>query len=173
MKQFIALLFTILFCLNNSIAQKADTLLAKRVFLATSIYQNRVKLSHKKVKALYTDTWQPKIKYKWSNILKPIGPVVTIGGVGVAYIALKGVDATTIVDGQTINYKIRSLPKLFIGLGLFAVGISMIESSNELVQHSVDIYNSMLPTAKKVTYINKVKFGITDSNAVGFTVSLK
>ena len=173
MKKIIILLIIFLFCFNNSFAQKADSLYAKRVFLATSIYQNGAKLSKKKVKALYIDTWQPKIKYKWSNILKPIGPVVAIGGVGVAYIALKGVDATAIVDGETINYKIRSLPKLFIGLGLFAGGISLIESSNELVQHSVDIYNSMLPTAKKVAYIDKVKFGITENYTVGFTVTLK
>lgn len=173
MKKIIVLLFTFLFCFNNSFAQKVDSLHAKRVFLATSIYQSGMKLSNKKVKALYSDTWQPKIKYKWSNILKPIGPVVAIGGIGLAYIALKGVDATAVVDGQSVDYKIRSLPKLLMGLGLFAGGIAMIESSNELTQHSVDIYNSMRPTAKKTTYIDKVKFGITESNAVGFTVSLK
>jgi hypothetical protein len=173
MKQFIALLFTISFCSNNSFAQKVDSLYAKRIFLATSIYQNGTKLSDSKIKTLYTNFSQPSIKYKWSKILKPVGPVVAIGGVGLAYIALKGVDATAVVDGKNVDYKIRSLPKLLMGLGLVAGGISMIESSNELAQHSVDIYNSMLPTANKVSYIDRIKFGITENNAVGFTVSLK
>lgn len=122
---------------------------------------------------LYKDTWQPNIKYKWSNILKPIGPVVAIGGIGLAAIALNGNDATTVLNGQTINYKIRSLPKLLVGLGLIAGGLSIVESSNELAQHSVDIYNSMLKPTKKVSYIDKIKFGITQSNAIGFSISLK
>jgi hypothetical protein len=49
----------------------------------------------------------------------------------------------------------------------------MEESSNELAQHSVDIYNSMLKERKKTSYINKVEFGFTPSNALGFTISLK
>lgn len=139
----------------------------------TYIYKDGLKLSNNKITMLYKDTWQPKIKYKWSNILKPIGPVVTIGGIGLTATALKGVNATTIIDGQTIDYKIRSLPKLLMGLGLVVGGLSMIESSNELAQHSVDIYNSMLKTTKKVGYVDKIKFGITQSNAIGFSVSLK
>jgi hypothetical protein len=168
------LLLIILFVGFNSVfAQRRDSLYTKRVFLATHIYKDGIKLSNAKVTKLYKDTWQPQIKYKWSNILKPIGPVVALGGVGLAYVALKGVDATAIVDGKTVDYKIRSLPKLLIGLGLVVGGLSMVESSNELAQHSVDIYNSMLSPAKKVGYVDKIKFGLTESNAIGFSISLK
>jgi hypothetical protein len=173
MKQYFLLLIIQLFVFNLSYAQKKDSLYTKRVFLATYIYKDSVKLSKKEILSLYKDTEQPKIKMKWVNILKPIAPVVALGGVGLAAVALKGVDATVIIDGKNVDYKIRSLPKLLIGLGLAVGGLSMIESLNELTQHSVDIYNSMLKPEQKIGYINNIKFGITQSNAVGFTISLK
>lgn len=178
MKKNLLLLIILFFSFNNIFAQKADSLYAKRVFLATNIYKNGIKLSNAKVTKLYKDTWQPKIKYKWSNILKPIGPVVAVGGIGLAVVALKGVDATAVIDGKNVDYKIRSLSKLLMGIGLVVGGLSMVESSNELAQHSVDIYNSMLKPVKKVGYkrhsfIDKIEFGITPSNAIGFFISLK
>jgi hypothetical protein len=174
MKQYFLLLLIIqLFTFNLSYAQRVDSLYTKRVFLATYVYKDSIKLSKKQIVSLYKDMGQPKIKYKWSNILKPIAPLVTLGGVGLAALALKGADATAIVDGKNVAYKVRSLPNLLIGLGLVFGGLSMIESSNELVQHSVDIYNSILKPEQKTGYINNIKFGITQSNAVGFTISLK
>lgn len=173
MKQNIFVVLFICVISFTGFAQKPDSLYAKRVFLTTSIYRNGIKLSNNKIVNLFKGIEQSRIKYKWSNILKPIGPVVAVGGVGLAYVALKGVDATAIVDGKSVDYKIRSLPKLLMGLGLVVGGLSMVESSNELAQHSVDIYNSTLNSAKKTTYINKVQFGLTDNNAVGFTISLK
>jgi hypothetical protein len=178
MKQYFFLLISLILSFNLCFAQKADSLYAKRVFLATYIYKDDVRLSNSKVTELYKNIEQSKIKYQWSNILKPIGPVVAVGGVALAVVALKGVDATAIIDGKPVDYKIRSLPKLLIGLGLVVGGLSMVESSNELAQHSVDIYNSKLQPDKKMGYgrrsaIDKIKFGITDSNAIGFSVSFK
>ncbi len=173
MKKLFLLFSLIVFYNITLFAQKADSLYAKRVFLATYIYKDGAKLSNKKIVELYKATWQPKIKYRWSNILKPIGPVVAVGGIGLAYIALKGVDATALVEGKPVDYKIRSLPKLLIGLGLVVGGLSMVESSNELAQNSVNIYNSMLTPASKISGIINIKFGITQSNGIGFTASLK
>lgn len=173
MKQKILVLILVCVSFLNGFAQKIDSLYAKRVFLTTHIYKDGLKLSNKKVNSLFKDTWQPRLKYKWSNILKPIGPVVALGGVGLAYVALKGVDATATIDGQQVNYKIRSLPKLLMGLGLVVGGLCMVESSNELTQHAVDIYNAKLKSTPKTSYINKIQFGLTESNAVGFTISLK
>ncbi|MDZ7934604.1 MAG: hypothetical protein U5M51_06510 [Emticicia sp.] len=173
MKLKILILLIVFVGFQHTFAQKQDSLYTKRVFLVTHIYKDGILLSSKKVNKLFEDTWQPKIKYKWSNILKPIGPVVAIGGVGIAYVALKGTDATAIIEGKEVDYKIRSLPKLLMGLGLFVSGLSIIESSNELAQHSVDIYNSMLNKNKKTSHINKIKFGITDSYGLGFSVLLR
>ena len=173
MKKTLITFIILVFFHSTVFAQKADSLYAKRVFLATYIYKDGTKLSNKKVSQLFKETWQPKIKYRWSNILKPIGPVVAVGGVGLAYIALKGVNATAPIDGKNVDYKIRSLPKLLIGLGLVVGGLSMVESSNELAQNSVNIYNSMLKPASKVSGIDNIKFGITQSNGIGFTASLK
>jgi hypothetical protein len=159
-------------CLNGY-AQKPDTLNAKRLILATNVYRDQIKLSSGKLTKIFGTTKQSKIKYRWSNILKPIGPFVTVGGVGLAYIALKGVDATATIDGKQVDYKIRSLPKLLMGLGLVVGGLCMVESSNELAQHAVDIYNSKLKSTQKTSYINKIQFGLTESHAVGFKISFK
>jgi hypothetical protein len=170
MKSFAILLILVVISLHTS-AQTLDSLTAKRVFITTKVYRNGFKLSHSKILSLYKDTWQPKVKYKWGFYMNPVAPVVTVAGVGLAAIALKGTDATAIVKGKEVQYKIRSLPKLLIGLGLAGAGLCMIESSNELVQHSVDIYNAKLKNQKPATsFIQKVDFGFTESNGVGLTV---
>lgn len=173
MKQKILVLLIICVSFLNGFAQKNDSLYAKRVFLATYTYKEGVKLSNNELNQLFKDTKQAKIKHKWSNILKPLGPVITVGGIGLAYVAIKGTPATAIVSGKEVGYTIRSLPKLLGGLGLVAVGLSLIESSNELAQHSVDIYNSTSKSGKNTSAINKIQFGITDNYGLGFSVSLK
>jgi hypothetical protein len=60
-----------------------------------------------------------------------------------------------------------------MGLVLVVGGVCMVESSNELAQHAVDIYNAKLKSTSKTSYINNIQFGFTESNAVGFTISLK
>ena len=172
MKYFVIVSLVICTICLKGFAQKPDTLYFNREFLATHIYQDGIKLSGGKVTKIFSTTKQSKIKYKWSKVLKPIGPVVTFGGVGLAYVALKGIDATATIDGQQVDYKIRSLPKLLMGLGLVVGGLCMVESSNELAQHAVDIYNVKQKSTTKISYINKIQFGLTESNAVGFTISL-
>ncbi|MBA4852594.1 hypothetical protein [Emticicia sp. BO119] len=170
MKPLAILLMFVLISLSAS-AQTLDTLTAKRVFITTKIYRNGFKLSHGKILSLYKDTWQPKVKYKWGYYMNPVAPVVTVAGIGLAVVALKGKDATAIVKGNEVQYKIRSLPKLLIGIGLAGAGLCMIESSNELVQHSVDIYNAKLKNQKPaISFIQQINFGFTESNGVGLTL---
>jgi len=173
MKYFIIVSLVMCSTCLNGFAQKPDTLYFNRAFISTYIYQDGIKLSGGKLTKKFDTTKQSKIKFMWSNILKPIGPVVTVGGVGLAYMALKGVDATATIDGKQVDYKIRSLPKLLMGLGLVVGGLCMVESSNELAQHAVEIYNTKLKSTSKIGYINKIQFGLTESSAIGFTISLK
>lgn len=170
MKPFAILLLLVVIS-STAFAQTTDTLTTKRVFITTKIYRNGFKLSHKKVSELYQDTWQPKVKYKWGFYMNPVAPVVTIAGVGLAVIGLKGEDATALVRGREVNYKVRSLPKLLVGIGIIAGGLCMMEASNELIQHSVDIYNAKLKNQKPLaSFIQKVNVGITESSGVGITL---
>ena len=154
-------------------AQKQDTLYTKRVFLTTYIYKDSVKFSKKEVSNLFKDTWQPRKKYKWSNILKPVGPVVAVGGAGLTFVAYRGVNFITNTEGKQVNYKVISLPQLSAGVGLFVLGLSMMAHSNQLSRQSVDVYNLMLKESKKTSYIDKIKFGLTESNSIGFSMSIK
>lgn len=174
------LLLTFLYVSTNSVFSQnkdskklhPDTLTYRRVFLNTRVYQNGSWLSNSKVKTLFKDTSQPRIKFNWGTYMKPIGPVVVIGGVYLAYDAIKGVPASATINGETYSYTIRSLPKLLLGLGLVVGGGSMIESSNELIQHSVEIYNRGENT-KKTSSIQKVDFGLTSTNQIGFVMKLR
>lgn len=165
----------VFFCMSfiSVFAQKQDTLYSKKSFLSTHIYKDSVRLSKKEVIKLFHDTWQPKIKYRWSNALKPVGALTTIGGVGLTYVAIKGTNYLTNIEGKQVSYKVISLPQLTIGVGLIVVGYSMIESSKLLAKSSVEVYNNMLKDSRKTGYIDKVQFGITQNNAVGFSILLK
>lgn len=154
-------------------AQKQDTLYSKRAFLSINIYSDNVRLSRKSVEALFKDTWAPKVNYKWSRVLKTTGALGIVGGIGLTTFAIKGVNVSTTIEGRKVGYKSISLPQLTIGASLFVVGYSLVASSNQLVRHSVDVYNSMLKSSRKISYINKVQFGLTQSNTVGFSISLK
>ena len=154
-------------------AQKQDTLYTKRTFLSTHIYKDSVRFSKTEVKTLFRDTWLPRKRYQWSNRLKPVGSVVAIGGAGLTYVAYRGVNFITNMEGKQVNYKVISLPQLSAGVGLVVIGLSMMLHSNQLAHNSVDVYNSMLKESRKTSYINKIQFGLTGGNSIGFSVSLK
>lgn len=171
-KSIFALIAVCISCMQI-FAQRQDTLYAKRVFFSTYIYKDSVRFSKKEATALFKDTWQPRKKHKWSNILKPVGSVIAIGGVGLTYVAYRGSNFITNTEGRQVNYKVISLPQLSAGVGLVVIGLSMMVHSNQLARQSVDVYNSMLKESKKTSYINKIQFGITESNSIGFSMSLK
>lgn len=180
LRNYHLLILTFLFISSNAVFSQSkhpkkktsDTLTFRRVFLNTRVYQNGTWLSNTKVRALYKDTWQPKIKFNWGTYMKPAGPVVALGGFYLAYDAIKGVPASATIDGKTYDYTIRSLPKLLVGLSLIVGGGCIIESSNELIQHSVEIYNRGENT-KKTSSIQKIDFGLTPSNQIGFVMKLR
>ncbi|RYU96792.1 hypothetical protein [Emticicia agri] len=170
MKSFAILLILVAISIHTS-AQTLDSLTTKRAFLTTKIYRNGFKLSNDRVLSLYQEASQSKAKYNWGRAMNPVGPVVFIAGIGLAAIGLKGQDATAMVRGREVNYKIRSLPQVLAGVGIAAAGLCIIESSNELIRHSVDIYNAGSKNQKPLaSFIQKVNLGITESNGIGFTL---
>lgn len=154
-------------------AQKTDTLHAQKAFLKTHVFKDSLQLSRKKIAVLFHDTYLPRKKYKWANILKPVGPLVTLGGVGLTYMAFRGTNFITTVEGNRVTYKSISLPQLSIGVGLVVFGYSIIESSKLLAFSSVNIYNKMLKEGRKTSHINNIQFGITERMSIGFSISLK
>ncbi|WP_337044886.1 hypothetical protein [Emticicia sp. 17c] len=170
MKSLLILLIIVVSSLNTY-AQSLDTLTTKRVVITTKIYRNGFKLSNSKILDLYKDTWQPKVKYTWGYFMNPVGPVMTVAGVGLTAVGLKGTNATAIIKGKEVSYKVRSLPKVLIGLGLTIGGLCIIEASNEFVQHSVDIYNARINKLKgKLGYVQKIDFGLTDNGNLGLSL---
>lgn len=154
-------------------AQKTDTLHAQKAFLKTHVFKDSLQLSRKKIAVLFHDTYLPRKKYKWANILKPIGPLVTLGGVGLTYVAFRGTNFITTVEGNRVTYKSISLPQLSIGVGLVVLGYSIIESSKLLAFSSVKVYNKMLKEGRKTSHISNIQFGFTERMSIGLSISLK
>lgn len=168
----LVVLFFLSFISFHSLSQSTDTLVTKRVFVTTAIYRNGFKLPHKRVKSLFKDTWQPRVRYNRGTFLAPVGTVITTAGIGIAAIALKGNPATGMVGQKEMGYKVRSLPKLLIGISIATTGICLIESANGWIQSSVDIYNARQNNLRsKTSFIQKANMGITESNGVGLTLS--
>lgn len=143
-----------------------DSLLYKRNFIFGKIYQKNMEVNRKTIDSLFKNDVFAVKKYRLGSTLKPIGPLVSVGGLAISYLAIKGKPASTFVEGKNYDYTIRSLPKLLVGIGSFVGGICLIEWSNELLSKSTDSYNSKL-RKKKVSMLHEAKFGITPSGNVG------
>ncbi len=147
-----------------------DTLQSKRGLLSTAVYQGEVKLRPKSVLTLYQEDAVARRRYKTGRALLPVGPLVSLAGIGLTAIALKGTPDTGVarVDGQRIDVEFisRSRVKLAAGLGLFLGGIVLVEAANELIGNSVIRFNNNLKNKQAAT----LNLGITPSGGVGMYV---
>jgi hypothetical protein len=144
-----------------------DTLYAKRVFLGTKIYKNSIHLSNSFVKSTLKLDSHANTKYTWGKIIQPVGPLVTVGGIALMVKGLTPQYNDVIIDNVKYTYAERSLKNTLLGLGISALGLCLIESSNELIQHSVDIYNDSVRNRKhKVSY----QWGITPEGNIGIAM---
>ncbi|WP_394993050.1 hypothetical protein [Emticicia sp.] len=156
---------------NNDISDyslKDDSLKRVRIFLSSVIKHDEKKQSMKQILALYAKLPKAKLDYKLGKYMAPVGAVTTIGGGSLVYSALKGKQGSALVKGKTYDYKIRSLPKLLVGLGLFAGGLCLIEFSNELINTSVEIYNYKNNPKKRIGFVQKGEVGLTPMGNIGF-----
>jgi hypothetical protein len=152
-----------------------DTLRTQRHFLATAIYQNGVKMPNSAISQLLASVPKATNKFRFGNVLKPIGPLLAVSGLVVGYIGIKGKPATAIVGGQRtptnpnvpdvqVEYTKRSLPKVLGGLGLLIGGLCLVEVSSELTVLSVKLYNSR---NKAISQLDNLKLGITTTGNIG------
>ena len=154
--------------LSEGFAQE-DSLYTKRKFLTTYICQNHEMLTNAQIKKQFGEFKQAEAKYKLSKILIPTGVATTAGGFFLAYKALKGERKSVDYVGEILTYTDRSLSKLLIGLGCITVGVSFIESGNELIQKAAKIYN-IESKKKKMGQASQteLKMGITSTGGLGF-----
>lgn len=149
-----------------------DTLSAVRNFMQTDVYRNGIKLKKDKFSLLLLGSSKWYKKNKLANIILPAGPIISAGGIYLAYDAIKGVPMVYVEDGVEYPYVVRSLPKLLGGLAFFVTGLCLVESANETKTNATNWYNQNLVKnlKKKETSFN-LNFGIIKSGGVGLTAN--
>lgn len=156
---------------NYSTFGQVDTLSTKREILKTHVYFKESKLSKIEYLNLIRNN-KPSVKYDlYSKIMFPSSGVVTLAGIYLGYDAIKGIPKTAIIDGKPIDYTIRSLPKLLIGIATVVGGISLLEFSNDYKVKSVKSLNNIIVKEGKKTSF-QAKFGITPSQNIGIYAKL-
>ena len=156
----------------------ADSLTAKRYLLTTAIYKDTARLSASAVRELCQSNPNALKAHRWGTILKPIGPVVAVSGLAIAYLGLRGQQKNGFVRGVgtkadpypadvPVTYMKRSLPKLLAGVGLVVGAVYLIERSNELTAASVKLYNAKPASIRSLAHIETLKLGITSTGNLG------
>ncbi|AWV97826.1 hypothetical protein [Arcticibacterium luteifluviistationis] len=149
-----------------------DSLSAIRNFMQTDVYRNGIKLKKDKFSSLLLGNSKWYKKNKIANIILPAGPIISAGGVYLAYDAIKGVPMVYTEDGVDYPYVVRSLPKLLGGLALFVTGLCLVESANETKANATNWYNQdLMKNLKKKETSFKLNLGISKSGGVGLTAN--
>lgn len=166
------------YSIHSLLKESSDSLLVKRRFITTSIYRNGVRLPADSIRQMIQSIPQSKKQFKWATVLKPAGPLVVLTGLLVGYDGISGTSKMATIRGkrtptqpkppiEMVTYTKRSAPKVLAGLGLIVGGICLIELSNELVAESVKGYNSKMMPYRKVSFLEKIRVGVTPSNNLG------
>jgi hypothetical protein len=153
----------------------SDTLRSERSVLSTAIYQDDVKLSFGTIRGLYKENKAARNSYLAGKILQPLGPVISLAGLGLGYIGYKGRPASSDINYNnediTVDYTIRSQPKLIGGLALFVGGFVLVETANDLIGRSVRKFNTTLHKQDSTAHRPSIHFGITPTGHVGLYAS--
>lgn len=155
-----------------------DSLTAKRYLVTTVIYKDTVRLTNAAIRELYQSNPKALAALQWGNRLKPIGPVVAVSGLAIAYWGLRGTQENGVVRGIStkanpypadvpVAYTKRSAPKLIAGIGLVVGALVLIEWSNELTATSVKLYNAKPAAIRSLGYTKTLKLGLTTTGNVG------
>lgn len=164
----------ILFLVTISMVTKAQdssfvaAMTYKRGVLNTKILHLGTVIKQKEILSLYSNEDAKKSiqLYKKSKYFLPAGPPLVLGGVYLGYDAIKGTKMQTEVDGKLYTYYVRPIEQLLGGIAIFAVGVCLIEYSNEFKAKSVDLYNEKLKNKAKSKELD-LKIGYTPSRNFG------
>jgi hypothetical protein len=143
-----------------------DLLSTQRKVFTTDIYYKAQKMSNKEYAIFSKEQSESSKYYTFSKILLPASGLVSVMGTYLAYDAIKGIPKTAIIDGKPIDYTIRSLPKLVIGIATLVGGISLLEFSNDYKVRSVEIMNKEIGKRGQ-TISFRPKFGLTPNQNLG------
>ena len=150
---------------------REDSLRSVREMFSTAIYQKETRLRPAEVMALYRDDALARRRFRAGQIMTPVAPLVSLAGVGLGYVALKGKRGIYkgYYKGKLVEapYVARSRPQLVAGLGLFVAGIVLLEFSNELVASSAHGYNNRHEGQLTSKDRPKIHFGITPGGNLG------
>lgn len=150
----------------------SDTLVYVRKLFQSNVYKNQIKLSKSAFASHLNASKKWSRKNSIANIILPGGPVVTLGGIYLAYDAIKGVPMVATIDGKEYPYVVRSLPKLLGGLALFVTGLSLVESANETKMNATRWYNEQyIQKYQKEKTAFEIKMGVTTSGGLGITAN--
>ncbi len=155
-----------------------ESLTAKRSLLTTDIYKDTVRLTNTAVRELYQSNPKSLAAHRWGNRLRPVGPVLAISGLAIAYWGLRGTQENGFIRGIStktdpypadvpVAYTQRSAPKLLAGVGLLVGALYLIEWSNELTATSVKLYNAKPASIRNLVYLKSIKLGLTTTGNVG------
>lgn len=157
--------FSLVHAQNSSEDTVVDSLRFKRSVFSGAIYQDQQRLRPRMVRQLFQEDTLSRRQYRLGRLLRPIGPLASVAGIGLGYIALKGAPAVATISYEnqdiTVDYIIRDRTKLIGGLGLFLGGFLLVEASNELVAQSVKRFNKRLKTRENGSKQASFHLGIT------------
>ena len=106
--------------------------------------------------------------YKRSKIFLPASPVFVLGGIYLGYDAIKGTKKVAYIDGVAYTYYIRPIKQLIAGIGVFAVGVCLLEYSNEFKSRSVELMNEKIKLKPKGSEFD-IKLGFTPTGNFGLS----
>ncbi len=145
-------------------------LVSKRRVFHTEIYKNGGLIGSKTIQSLYINKGANESlkKFNKARILLPASPVFIGGGFYLVYDAIKGTSMSVTIDGVDYDYKVRPIQNVIAGIGIFVVGICMLEYANEFKATSVDLYNAK-DSDKKDSKVSKVSVGLTPRGGIGLS----
>lgn len=156
------LLVIMFFVSSASFGQNpSDTLAYKRHIFTSTVYQNGVKLSNKKLNAKYrqNNSFESERLLHRSKIMLPVGAAITIGGFATGIDALIGTKHSEYIDNVEHVYYKRPIFQVVAGIGLIAAGVCVIEFGNDAKVKSTQVYNKKIKNNSSKTSIGFLPSG--------------